>query len=62
MKRYVLFNEKKGFFVKLRDGEFGYEPYYSKDLNQAAIYDKESAELQQEEEKIVEVKVDIRLA
>lgn len=62
MKRYVLFNDPKGFFVKLRDGEFGYEPYYSKDINQAAVFDREAAELQQDDDRIVEVQVDIRLA
>jgi hypothetical protein len=62
MRRYVLFNDPLGFFVKLHDGELGYEPYYSKDINQAAIFDKESAELQQNDDRIVEVQVDIRLA
>jgi len=62
MKRYVLFNNKQGFFVKLKPTGFeDYESAYSKDINQAAVYDKETAECCCEEDEIVEVKVDIRL-
>ncbi|MCK9571504.1 hypothetical protein M0R72_21320 [Candidatus Pacearchaeota archaeon] len=63
MKRYVLFNECKGFFVKLEPTSFeDYESRYSKDINKAAIFDKEAAEYQKDDDEPVEVEVDIRLA
>lgn len=63
MRRYVLFNECKGFFVKLEPTGFeDWESHYSKDINKAAVFDKEAAELQKDDDELVEVKVDIRLA
>jgi hypothetical protein len=61
MRRYVLFNEKRGFFVRVKYPN--YVDHYSKDINKADIFSRDRAEdYLQPGDKIVPVEVDIRLA
>ncbi len=60
MRRYVLWNEKRGFFARVAEE---CKNCYSKDINKVDILSRKRAEdYLQPGDKIVPVEVDIRLA